>query len=140
MASVGDIKGNIYWIVGEGGGRGGGGNPGGLPDEAFEGLVDLTPEEAKQVQAVVEEAGEPLWVVGSAAEGTRRNVGTDLPIGKGPGTRSDIDYYYEGGWDHPFDTSKLPSIDWHGILGKFGDRRLGQGILFQPGKSPEFYP
>jgi RHS repeat-associated protein len=129
VASVGDIKGNIYWIVGEGGGRGGRGNPGGLPDEAFEGLVDLTPEEAKQVQAVVEEGGEPLWVVGGVAKGKRH-----------PG--SDIDYYYEGNaWSHPFDTSKLPGFDpRHGILGKFVKRRLGPGILFQPGKPPEFHP
>ena len=33
----------------------------------------------------------PLHVVGSAARGERRNVGTDLPIGKGENTRSDID-------------------------------------------------
>jgi len=59
--------------------------------EAFEGLGDLTLDEARRIQAVVDEAGEPLWVVGSAAEGARRNVGTDLPIGKGPGTQSDID-------------------------------------------------
>ncbi|HEV7646130.1 MAG TPA: RHS repeat-associated core domain-containing protein [Pyrinomonadaceae bacterium] len=67
-------------------------------------LGDLTPLETKQIQTVVNEAGRPIEVVGSAANGIRRGVGTTLPIGKGPGTRSDIDYiaprgslpYYEG--------------------------------------------
>jgi len=53
---------------------------------------DLTFDEMQQIQAIVDAAGRPLDVVGSAASGTRRGVGTDLPIGKGPGTRSDIDY------------------------------------------------
>jgi RHS repeat-associated protein len=96
-------------------------------DEIFEGLGDLTAEEARQIQRVVDEAGQPLWVVGGVAKGERH-------------AGSDIDYYFEGGWGHHFDTSKLPGIDWHGILGKWVKERLGPGILFQPGKPPRFYP
>jgi RHS repeat-associated protein len=55
-------------------------------------LGDLTVGEVRQIQTVVNEAGRPLEVVGSAARGARRGVGTDLPLGKGPGTRSDIDF------------------------------------------------
>ena len=42
--------------------------------------------------SVVNEAGRTLEVVASVAKGTRRGVGANLPIGKGPGTKSDIDY------------------------------------------------
>jgi hypothetical protein len=56
-------------------------------------LGDLTPEETNQIQTTVDKAGRPIDVGGSAANGTRRNVGTDLPIGKGEGTKSDIDYF-----------------------------------------------
>ena len=55
-------------------------------------LGDLTAAEVREIQAVADEAGRPMEVVGSAASGTRRGVGTDLPIGKGPDTRSDIDF------------------------------------------------
>jgi RHS repeat-associated protein len=55
-------------------------------------LGDLTSEEIKRIQGVVDLAERPLEVIGSAARGERRNIGTDLPIGKGAGTRSDIDY------------------------------------------------
>jgi RHS repeat-associated protein len=122
---------------GGGGGSGGGGggsgdgssdNPSGLPDEAFEGLGDLTLEEARQIQKVVEEAEQPLWVVGSAAKGSR-------------GPTSDIDYYFDFSLGQPrFDTRKLPGIDWHGILGFWTRERLGPGILFRPGKPPVFHP
>ena len=79
---------------------------------------DLTRAENKQIQAVVNQAGRPLDVVGSAASGTRRGVGTDLPIGKGPGTRSDIDYTTAGSNADNFDglQQDLPSLAPHGIL------------------------
>jgi hypothetical protein len=73
-------------------------------EEAASGLGDLTNGEVAQIQGVVDEAGRPLEVAGLAARGARRGVGTALPIGKGPGTQSDIDYlippgstfYYRG--------------------------------------------
>jgi hypothetical protein len=58
---------------------------------ATKGVGDLTKAELKQLQKVVNEAGRPVEIVGSAAKSTRRNVGSNLPVGKGPGTKSDID-------------------------------------------------
>ena len=55
-------------------------------------LGDLTETEIVRIRSVVDRAGRPIDVVGSAARGERRGVGSDLPIGEGPGTRSDIDY------------------------------------------------
>lgn len=59
----------------------------GAPHAAKRGVGDLTRKEISQIQSVVNEAGRPLEVVGSAAKGTRRGVGTELPLGKGSGTR-----------------------------------------------------
>lgn len=56
-------------------------------------MGDLTKNEIGQIQSEINKAGRPLEVVGSAAEGTRRNVGSNLPIGKEVGTRSDIDNF-----------------------------------------------
>src|SRR5262249_19733310 len=105
-------------------------------------LGDLTPDEIKAIQTTVDQAGRPLEVVGSAAKGVRRGVGTELPIGKGEGTRSDIDYlvphgsfpYYnglEGG---------LPSLDPGGIIGGIHNPFMGPAIRFEPGADPFFVP
>lgn len=96
---------------------------------------DLTPAEIEQIQAATDAAGRPIHVVGSAAGGTRRGVGTDLPIGKGPGTRSDIDYlttyssadYWQDAWH------KLPSVDpAHGPLKGNPNPFMGPSITFEP--------
>jgi hypothetical protein len=96
---------------------------------------DLTRAEIRQIQNVVNEAGRPPEVVGSAAAGTRRGVGTSLPLGKGPGTRSDIDYvvgpssskYYDGL------QGKLPSIDPKtGIIPGNANPHIGPSIRFEP--------
>jgi RHS repeat-associated protein len=68
---------------------------------AATGLGDLTAQEVAQIQKVVDESGRPIEVVGSAAKGTRRGVGSDLPMGKGPGTQSDIDYIAPPSY-HPY--------------------------------------
>jgi hypothetical protein len=104
---------------------------------------DLTTSEIEAIQEVVDQAGRPLEVVGSAAQGARRGVGTDLPIGKGPGTRSDIDYlippsslnYYNGL------ESRLPSIDPKSgaIIGSH-NRFMGPAIRFEPGAKPQCIP
>jgi RHS repeat-associated protein len=58
---------------------------------------DLTAEELEKLQRVAKKIGEPIDVVGSTAKGTRRGVGTDLPIGKTKGTtRSDLDIRMDG--------------------------------------------
>jgi hypothetical protein len=107
------------------------------------GFGDLTIAEVRQIQSVVNQAGRPLEVVGSAARGTRRGIGTDLPIGKGPGTRSDIDFlavpssnpYFRGL------ESQLPSLDpLTGIIPGAGNKFIGPVIRFEPGVSPSFIP
>lgn len=90
-----------------------------------------------------ENAGRPLEVVGSAATGARRGVGTDLPIGKGPGTRSDIDFLVPPssrqhfvGFEH-----QLPSIDPRsGIIPGVHNPQLGPAVRFEPGRDPFFIP
>jgi len=50
----------------------------------------LTPQEAEQIQRVADNYNTEIHVVGSRAGGRGRNIDTDLPVGKGEGTRSDI--------------------------------------------------
>jgi hypothetical protein len=107
------------------------------------GLGDLAPSEIQQIQDVVDEAERPLEVVGSAAEGTRRGIGTDLPIGKGPGTRSDIDYLVPPSslWYYTGLEGKLPSIDpGTGIIPGVHNPWIGPAIRFEPWSSPYFVP
>ncbi|MEI9961408.1 MAG: hypothetical protein WDM76_09870 [Limisphaerales bacterium] len=113
------------------------------------GLGDLTAAEVRAIQAAADETGESLTVVGSAARGTRRGVGTDLPIGKGTGTRSDIDYVINKPYpqfpsplndlDHIL--PRLPDVNpAHGVIrGPFNPFE-GPGIHFEPGKSPVVLP
>jgi RHS repeat-associated protein len=106
------------------------------------GLGDLTNQEVGQIQRTVNEAQRPLEVVGSAARGERRGVGTDLPIGKGPGTRSDIDYTTAGANHGNFDglESQLPSANPETpILRGTGDPFQGPVIRFEPGEPPQLW-
>ncbi|MGO9919697.1 MAG: hypothetical protein ACLQIB_34015 [Isosphaeraceae bacterium] len=107
-------------------------------------LGDLTPQEVQEIQSVVDEAGRPLEVVGSAARGTRRGVGTDLPVGKNVGTtRSDIDYLVSSG-SAPYYRSiqgKLPSLDPKGgMVPGTHNPYQGPGIRFEPHAPPTFIP
>lgn len=98
-------------------------------------MGDLTKTEMGQIQAEVNNAGRPLEVVGSAAEGTRRNVGSNLPIGKGEGTRSDIDYISPPSSIQYFEQNKLPSIDPNtGIIPGYGNKHIGPVLRFEPGE------
>jgi RHS repeat-associated protein len=90
--------------------------------EAASGLGDLTAQEASQIQNVVNKAGRPLEVVGSAARGARTAA-------------SDIDYlvphsslsYYEGL------AEELPGIDpSHGIVPGTANPFMGPSIRFEP--------
>ena len=95
----------------------------------------VTAEEVAQIKSVVDRAGRPLWVVGSAARGTRRGVGTNLPVGKGPGTRSDIDYTTANSSVEYFEevAAELPSLGEAGLLRGSPD---GKAIRFEPGSRP----
>jgi RHS repeat-associated protein len=107
------------------------------------GLGDLTKAETKQIQKAVNSAGRPLDVVGSAAQGTRRGVGSNLPIGKGPGTKSDIDFTTANANFDNFNGIKdrLPNIDPnHGLLRGPADPAIGPSIRFEPKSNPKFVP
>lgn len=106
-------------------------------------LGDLTPSEVAKIQAAADELGADLYVVGSAAKGARRNVGSDLPLaefgGSKIGTRSDIDYAVKTGLDDAASALKLPDMD-----SSWGVRGVGYlnldnspAVRFSPGKAPE---
>jgi len=59
----------------------------------------LTAAERTQIQAISDNYNTAIDVVGSRAAGKGRNINTDLPVGKGPGTRSDIDFRVDA--SHP---------------------------------------
>jgi hypothetical protein len=95
---------------------------------------DLTFTEIQQIQHLTNQAGRPIHVVGSAARGTRRGVGTNRPIGKGPGTRSDIDYIIPvSSMDYwkPY-IHQLPGLDKHGPLPGVPNPHIGPSIPFEP--------
>jgi len=95
------------------------------------------------LQRVTDEAGRPLEVVGSAATSTRRGVGTDLPIGKGPGTRSDIDVLVGPASRKHFESldSQIPSLDpKSGIITGTHNPHIGPAVRFEPGAAPKFVP
>ena len=106
-------------------------------------LGDLTDEEVRQIQDVVDEAGRPLEVVGSAARGERKGVGLDVPIAKG--VKSDIDYaippasysYFAG----VNAADRLPGVDPDdGLLMGIHSPYDGPSIRFEPGQLPEWRP
>jgi hypothetical protein len=130
-------------------------------------LGDLTPDEVRQIQRVVDDlqgqidaelgpgvGDAELSVVGSAARGERRGVGTDLPIGHDPPgapgtTRSDIDYvaprsledFFQSGFATPDEQLPQRSLPgFHDFQGTpfFGDPRPGPSILFRPGQDPVY--
>lgn len=56
----------------------------------------LTLPEAEAIQRIANKYNTEIHVVGSRAGGRGRNIDTDLPVGKGEGTRSDIDMRIDG--------------------------------------------
>jgi RHS repeat-associated protein len=139
--------------------------PGGKPQKLLNPGTGggLTSDELGQIQAAVEMAAEAakkagrtgpvdLYIFGSAARGQRRNGLTDLPIGKGTATRSDIDYaQHSSGSFHAGDIVRrwrelLPALDPDlrngGVQTFHPEWTEGQMplIRFSPGKSPTFIP
>ncbi len=119
---------------------------------ARSGFGDLTIVEVDQIQSVVDDAGSAVWVGGSAARGNRRNAhNTELPIGKGPETRSDIDYFISGNnltMPSAAALDRLPCaghrpliVDGEGSYSQALQLALftGHRIEFAPGKRPEAY-
>jgi hypothetical protein len=97
----------------------------------------------KDIQKVVDESGRPIDVVGSAAKGAGRSPAENLPYGKGPRTKSDIDYvttpssleYYKGM------DGRLPGLDPKtGIVPGTRNPYIGPSLRFEPGSPPRFVP
>jgi hypothetical protein len=118
-------------VPGEGGG--GGGSPGGKGQPGNQqqqeqssprppALGDLTVDEVRQIQAIVNQAGRPLEVVGSAARGMRK-PGSDIDYLVPPGSLP----YFEGV------AKGLPGLNpKHGIVPAVGNPDLGPDIRFEP--------
>ncbi|RHW16875.1 LysM peptidoglycan-binding domain-containing protein [Sphingomonas gilva] len=86
------------------------------------GLGDLTVAEVAIIQDVVNQAGRPLEIVGSAARGSRM-IGSDIDYVVPPGSLK----YYEGL------ENRLPGLDLnHGIIPGHGNPNLGPVIRFEP--------
>jgi hypothetical protein len=90
---------------------------------------DLTHTEVGQIQNVVNQAGRPLEVVGSAARGARR-------------PDSDIDYLVPPS-NHPYFNgleTQLPGLDpSHGIVPGVHNPYLGPAVRFEPGLTTPIY-
>ena len=89
-------------------------------------------------------ASRPPPIVGSAAKGARRGVGSDLPLaefgGAKAGTRSDIDYAVRNGYDDAASALDLPDVDpsW-GVRGvDYLNLDNSPAIRFSPGRAPEY--
>jgi hypothetical protein len=111
-------------------------------------LGDLRPHEIQKIQRAADITGEDIYITGSAAKGTRRNLDTDLPL-KGFGsklpknqTRSDIDYAVRNGADGRVDAMKLPDADpSFGVRGvDYINLKSSPAIRFRPNQPPEFLP
>lgn len=105
-----------------------------LPDVAAAGgateLGDLTVSEVSQIRSVVDAAGRPLDVVGSAARAARTAT-------------SDIDYTTANANFGNFEglEGQLPGVDpEHGILRGYADPNIGPSIRFEPGSAPYHVP
>ena len=103
-------------------------------------LGDLSRKEIGAIQRLVDDVGTDLYVVGSSMNKGRRNARSHLPLGKGPGTKSDIDYTVldeaaKFEWKYPsnYAWQRLPEVGWHGPL--VGAPK-GPAVLFRPGQSP----
>lgn len=95
--------------------------PGEDDAEAAGEFGDLTEEERAQIQDVVDRAGRPLEVVGSAARG-ERGLGSDIDYTAPASSYPNLQPY----------ENDLPGIDSHGILSGRGDPNDGPSIRFEP--------
>lgn len=104
-------------------------------------LGDLRPSEINAIQERVDSLDFDVLVVGSAAKGQRRHIGSDLPLGGASktGTRSDIDYVVKDGLDDLATQAGLPEVDpGYGVRGvSYINLDKGPAILFRPHMAPE---
>jgi len=101
-----------------------------MREAAKSGLGDLTKAEVKQIQKVVDEAGRPLEIVGSAARGTRKST-SDIDYIVPPSSRE----YFKGA------EKGLPGVDpKHGLIPGTHNPNIGPGVRFEPGATPKYLP
>lgn len=105
---------------------------------------DLDFAEIKAIQNIVNKVERPIEIGGSAALGTRRGIGANnLPIGKGYGTRSDIDYLVNPNYLSDFKpyTYQFPGLDpGSGFIPGVGNQYMGPYIRFEPFSPPTYFP
>lgn len=103
----------------------------------------LTPEEVAQLQAIADRFNTQIDVIGSRAAGRGRNIDQpDLPVSKGPGTRSDIDVRIDGQIDINTAGGLSDSIRQVGngagrVSSSTGLPSNPPAIVFRPGQAPE---
>jgi hypothetical protein len=106
-------------------------------------LGDLNANEISEIQVATDSLGQDLFVSGSAARSCRRNMGTNLPLAKFGqcklGTRSDIDYLVQNGFEDIASGLNLPDIDPGWLVRGVDYLNLdkGQIIRFIPRGVPE---
>jgi RHS repeat-associated protein len=96
----------------------------------------LTDAERQALQQVANKHKTTLHVYGSRARGEGRNIDTDLPVGKGPGTKSDIDVRFDGDLD--IATSGGLSDDLANIKDGHGNKLTDGRPLMGPPPDPSF--
>ena len=67
-----------------------------VPNTQVPGPRTVTAGELSTLQAIADRFNTTLYIVGSRAKGLGRNVETQLPARKGPGSKSDIDVVIDG--------------------------------------------
>ena len=102
------------------------------PWEAPSAEGTLTAEERAEIQAIANKHRTTIDVVGSRAAGEGRNIGSDLPVGKGPGTRSDIDFR--------IDTSHPQADELISDLQRVGNGAGNAGTKWGPNQYPTYPP
>jgi RHS repeat-associated protein len=106
-------------------------NPAAEASIVAENTGTLTKVESDALQKVANKYNTRIDVVGSRAAGEGRNINTDLPVGKGPGTRSDIDIRING--QANIDSGGRLADD---ILNINGTSIINEGLPIRPSYDP----
>lgn len=114
----------------------------GLFDISEKDRGDLSPMEVSAIQHLVDIFGHSVFIVGSAAKGKRRAVGSDLPLavfgGGKKGTKSDIDYVVKTGRGDLASRFPFPDMDssWGVREVDYINLSNGPTIIFSPFLKP----
>jgi hypothetical protein len=113
-----------------------------IPNQGVFGPGTLTEQELKELQDIADKHNTPIDVVGSRARGDGRNIDRpELTVGKGEGTRSDIDVRSDGQAD--IDSRGAISDAISNVSGGAGnrigdtDQSSGPVIQIRPNQPPK---